>query len=528
MFEIDCSIKADLPTSPILRTETHDIQNLGFGIRPEVEPNDRIAATVTPTADYTINYISKFLDSLLPEISSLPRWSDDITEQFGTDLYDRMSVDSEVSAALDILAIASNSQDTRFIPAVDEGQPKYNMAKNIADFFTWMFNEYCEHAFDDIRYSIVKSALMYGSGVGEIRLGVIDSGKYRNYIGLKDIKHVNIKDYTYAVDNFNNLIGLVPTQNTNTGLIRHLLKDGEIKITSSDITRSTNDTLDMEPVRDYLSKIVPVSKFLIYTYHMKCNDPRGASAIRPAYTAWWVKQQTINEMLSWLEKFSQPSIIGEVSERAQDICIRNEAGVIISTTTAVQQLADQLEKFKSSSVLAVPSGTKVTALNASSGGDIFLKIIEWADQEISRAILKQHLATSEGLHQSRAASTVHQDILSLVVISIKNWQKRTTRRQLLRYLTILNFGERNSHLTPYIDIGDGDGFPLNPFEVSQLQGVGWFSPSQMPEIDRLLGLPVRSESTQELARIIQGGQPQPQTNGNGSNNGSGPEVGEPE
>ena len=93
---------------------------------------------------------------------------------------------------------------------------------------------------------------------------------------------------------------------------------------------------------------------------------------------------------------------------------------------------------------------------------------------------------------------MHQDILSLFVIGIKNWQKRILMRDFVRPLVELNFGPNSLPLAPKIDIGDGDGFPLNPFEVSQLQGVQWFSPSQFAEVDRLLGLPIRSESPETI------------------------------
>lgn len=488
--------------------EAHPIQVIGTPTSEQDPEKTRIASVVNTSVDLTMSYISNRFQSLLPTISSLPAWHDDITERFGPEIYDRMYKDSEIAASVDMLVAACTSQDIRFIPNVSEGDPGYKKSQRIADFFTWIVDEYISSiSFDEVRASSVLSALKYGNNVTEMTFGYIDSGRYKGLIGVQSVRNAEIREYSLVVDNFNNVIGIIPAVNRYGvgGFTEQLLSGfGGInstgdKITLDDITSGNEQKKKL--VEWFRQAIVPRRKLILYAWRPDRNDPRGTSAIRAAYSAWWLKQQVTNEMLSWLEKFSQPSIVGVTPEGAQDQCEYDNNNNVISRTSPTTQLLAQLQRFQGSSALAVPFGTKIELLTATGQGQVFLSVLAYANQEISRAILKQHLATSEGLHQSRAASTVHQDILSLVVIGLKNWQKRTLMRDFVRPLIELNFGPDALMYAPKIDIGDGDGFPLNPFEVSQLQGVNWFSPSQMAEIDKLLGLPVRSETPQEIQAI---------------------------
>lgn len=527
------------PTLPYV--ETHPLQVVGSNVTAQGEILPRIVADVTASADLTMQYISNKFMSLLPTISSLPPWSDDITERFGPEIYDRMYKDSEVAASLDMLVAAATSADIRFIPSVDIDDPGYEEARRIADFFTWMISDYMnEVSFDEIRSSSVLSALKYGNNVAEMTLGVVPTGRWRNFIAVQSIRDAQPREYSIVVDNFNNVIGIIPTVNRygiGGGSMEQFIGTFLNRNDSLTISDMQSSKPEKQKLVDYFrNALIPRRKFVMYSWRPVKSDPRGTSVLRAAYSAWWLKQQVVNEMLSWLEKFAQPSVVGATPENAQEQCEYDTEGNVISRVSPTTQLLTQLRKFQSSSALAVPYGTKIDLLTSTGQGQVFLAVLAYANQEIARAILKQHLATSEGMHQSRAASTVHQDILSLVVIGIKNWQKRVLMRDFVRPIVELNFGTAALSLAPKIDIGDGDGFPLNPFEVSQLQGVQWFSPSQFAEIDRLLGLPIRTESPETILAHFGGSlqedeatfdEPgaanQPTTinaNGNGDGNGS--------
>ena len=56
---------------------------------------------------------------------------------------------------------------------------------------------------------------------------------------------------------------------------------------------------------------------------------------------------------------------------------------------------------------------------------------------------------------------------------------------------LANWGKEYAHLAPSVDLGDGDGFPIDTTDVALLGQINWFTEEQKPKIDKVLGLPVR-------------------------------------
>jgi hypothetical protein len=65
-------------------------------------------------------------------------------------------------------------------------------------------------------------------------------------------------------------------------------------------------------------------------------------------------------------------------------------------------------QFRNASAIALPYGSQVNTINVSESGAVFFAGLDWADNAIRRAILKQHLATGEGQHQARGWFTDDQ------------------------------------------------------------------------------------------------------------------------
>ena len=85
---------------------------------PGFEP--RTATTIT-AADLARQYVASRLGfGIAPILSSLPNASDDLTQEFGVEIYDRIKQDAEVSAALDMLVMAATSAKPKFIPYTDK------------------------------------------------------------------------------------------------------------------------------------------------------------------------------------------------------------------------------------------------------------------------------------------------------------------------------------------------------------------------------------------------------------------------
>ena len=65
-------------------------------------------------------------------VRGLPPYIDDLTRDFGDDLYSRMLVDGQVAACITILKAAILEDGIHLSPAIDEEtDPQYELAKEI-------------------------------------------------------------------------------------------------------------------------------------------------------------------------------------------------------------------------------------------------------------------------------------------------------------------------------------------------------------------------------------------------------------
>jgi len=457
---------------PIRVRQISDIQG-----NPLVAGQRRVVARVATEADLTRDYVASNIISLLPALQSLPHAFDDLACDFGPEIYEQMANDPEVAASLGVLVLATCASEARLVPGVQPDHPDYGLAEQIAAFH----RQYLDRLdIDEWRMALTEGALRDGSSVAEIDYGIQSGGDYDGYLVATAIKPKLLRETSFVIDAYQNVIGLIATRLPNLVL----------PVGSYIPIHWQGDSL-LGPNEQVIRGLIPRSKFVVFTWRKRAGDPRGRSALRPAYPPYWIKQKTANEGVDWIARYIQPSIWGVTAQNAIAKCITNPDGseTIIEPT---DQLLAALSQFRNASVMALPFGSAINTIAVPEGAQVIFQVVmDWADREITRAILLQHLATGEGQHQARASSEVHQDVLSLLIIFVKTWQARQIRRDLLVPLTIANYGQQNAHLAPRLDLGDGDGFPITPAEVAALQTAGWFTEEQMPVVDRQLGLPVR-------------------------------------
>jgi hypothetical protein len=98
------------------------------------------------------------------------------------------------------------------------------------------------------------------------------------------------------------------------------------------------------------------------------------------------------------------------------------------------------------------------------------------------ALLGQTLATNEAQHESRAAATVHQDILALLIRYIKFWLADFVYHQLIVPWVRMNFGESAVPLAPTVSLGQTDPENLAAVAnaIAQMTSAGYWDATQMP------------------------------------------------
>lgn len=403
---------------------------------------------------------------------TLPNAIDDATADFGDDLYERMMFDPQVAAEINIFKAGILETGLTLTSAVrSRSDPDYEVAAEIADEAAHMIADF-DGTLDDILFNLL-DCVAFGNKVAEQTYKLAGARKDGRKILVLDKLKVRPRRATvFAVDIYLNVVGLLVRVPPNASPWSATMMFGP------------ND----EPFN-----LIPPQKFVINSFRQKDNDPRGTSLLRPAYQPWWMKQQMIPEYLRYLTQFASPSIYGIVGENATPQPDPNNPGATISVE---QVLLASLQALRNGTAGAFPFGTVIKEIMMNGDGAVFLKAFDHFDQQITKAILTQSLATEEGQHMARAAATVHQDVLDTLVRQGKLGFAKQFRNQLFKRWVSYNWGEAAVHLAPLVGLGKAitRDQPAMWTSISQLFNTGYLAPSQQQATDEMIGLPVRDES----------------------------------
>jgi hypothetical protein len=456
-------------------------------------------------------------------IRSLPQYIDDTTRDLGDDLYERMLLDPQVNSAIRLLKLSSLSNGVRLEPAVELDNDEYesgddeevqedNQPRNrvgqyrelnadelqdaaeaaqaeaerekaeveaelagaICDFCTECL-ENLNPGFLEVLYDLL-DALALGNRVAEqvYALDTDDDGKQR--LALKSLKVKPRQVVAFVVDPFMNVIGL-----------QAMIPGKGYPVVTGSVVGDPSQ----------LPNLLPREKFAVLTWNMVNGDPRGNSLLRPVYNPWWMKMQTWGEIAKYLAQFAGPSLIGTTAPGSVSVPTTDSMGNIIPgapLVTPEQAMLASLMNFRNGSVVAFPAGAKVDPINMSGDGQAFLSALNQFNGEISKGILCQTLATSEGVHDSRAASEVHQDVLDLVVNHVRQTVAGMIRRDILVPLVRYNWGDAVAkRLTPKVHLSQSQqhNWAKDAAAVSALVQASYLDPSQYKAMDARLGLPPR-------------------------------------
>lgn len=423
-------------------------------------------------ADLTEKYLGAGLVSFSASLQVLHNSSaDNLLCQHGYDIYRQMSQDPEVDASLDVLVQASSSQPIQAVTELTPEDKGYNKSLKYVDFINWVFNRL---DIDTWRREALRAALTFGNSASEIDWEIVQNGAYEDFASISNIRLQLPEHYGYIVDRWGEIYGVAPL-GTAAGLSFPL--GNLIPLSSTGLSKT-------------LANAVPRYKLSVWTWEKKGTDPRGVSILLPVYIPWWSKQRAIEEWSCWLGRYAQPSLWGTPGPDAAAICVRDASGreTYIQPTEA---LLKAMSNFKSASIMALPYGSELNMLQVGAGGaQPFIDSIRLFNTEITRGILGQHLATGEGENQSRAAAEVHGTVLKMLINSIRRFIAKQIQRDIIKPLIEANFGDVGL-LMPVVDLGDSDGWPATITEIGVLFQAGYFAESQLAEIDRRLGMPVR-------------------------------------
>jgi len=192
-------------------------------------------------------------------------------------------------------------------------------------------------------------------------------------------------------------------------------KDNQLKIING--SKEKNNVIDL-----------PKFKFLLARHQPTFDNPYGERILSRCYWPVKLKQSSIESWVQLIEKFGIPYLIGVVSDTATEI--EKEAVIdslleMIENNVATRGVSDTIE-IKDRSTYDV--------------GQMFEKMVEFQNKEISKAVLSVTLTVDVGTSGSYKASDVHRQMLEYIGISDKKIIE-AAMNQLFDYYTELNYGK---------------------------------------------------------------------------------------
>jgi hypothetical protein len=412
----------------------------------------------------------------------LPWAFDEITGEFGLEVYEKMLLDSQVSACITLWKASILEEGVELSCALEDPlDPDYDKAKEIVDAARIMLDQ-LDPSFEDSLWNML-DAIVFGHKVGEL---VYEIRKDR-----LDLAHLKVKpsrSIAFVVDDKINVLGIL-----------------------GDLYGIGTITLDSQQ-----AVFLPREKFAILTFRPKDSDPRGTSLLRPAYDPWWRKTQLKPEYMKYMAQFASPSVIGYTPEDSTledadtaDTTIGQDPDAADPTKlTPEEAMVVTLIKWRNGVAAAFPGGAKVDLVQSTGDGAAFLNAIGECNLEITKGILTQQLATEEGQFMARAAATVHQDVLDTLIRQGKRHLVKMIKHDILERWIAYNWGpDAAVRLVPNVTLGTVEHQDRSPLynAIANLVRSGFFTEAQLVEVDKLLSLPVRVPGDPRIA--APGGQP---------------------
>ncbi len=411
-------------------------------------------------------------------VQTLPTAHDDLTQDFGWDVYDQMALDPQIHAGRRILVTAALNQPVQFsIPvprqlADGADNPQYTRAAKLTAFIRDGFRR-LPVPLETTLFEMATTALTHGHCLAEKVEGP-PARVLPNYGPLRvlaDLKPRPLTVYRFVQDRYANTLGVTPadTPTGRTTAQRGHLADG--------------------------APIYGMEHFALLTWDGKHRDPRGQSLLRAAFGAWWKKRQAEPGLLAYLARFGQPSLDLEMAPNTPEQVPDPTTGALVNSRDLYLAMG---EAYQAGGIQVRPPGSKSALQEANGDGAAYINAEALWNREISMALLGQTLATNEAQHESRAAATVHQDILALLIRYIKFWLADFVYHQLIVPWVRINFGDSAVPLAPTVSLGQTDPENLAAVAnaIAQMTSAGYWDAAKMPpdigaQLDVRLNFPER-------------------------------------
>jgi len=176
----------------------------------------------------------------------------------------------------------------------------------------------------------------------------------------------------------------------------------------------------------YWGEELPPKKFLCPQNNPSYDNPYGERVLSRVFWPVTFKKGGLKFWVVFTEKYGIPHLIGKHPRGA--------------TKEETDKLADLLEEMIQDAIAVIPddSSVEIQEANKSSSAEIFEKLIDKMNSEISKAILGQTLTTEIGTTGSYAASNTHMAVRQDIIDADKKLVEKTVN-QLIQWIYEINF-----------------------------------------------------------------------------------------
>lgn len=178
---------------------------------------------------------------------------------------------------------------------------------------------------------------------------------------------------------------------------------------------------------------VPKYKFILSRHQPTFDNPYGEKILSKCYWPVKLKQSSIESWNELIEKYGVPYLIGVVSDTA----------TAADKEVVIDDLLDMIEN----NVVTRGESQQIEIKEQTSYdvGQMFEKMVEFQNKEISKAVLSVTLTVDVGKSGSYRASDVHRQMLEYIGISDKKIVEGGLN-QMFDYYTELNYGKSSEKI----------------------------------------------------------------------------------
>lgn len=187
-----------------------------------------------------------------------------------------------------------------------------------------------------------------------------------------------------------------------------------------------DNNLKFRTKENYYGEIVPDKKFLLAQNNPSYENPYGERTLSRCFWSVTFKKGGLKFWVIFTEKYGMPHLIGKHPRGA--------------TKEETNSLADMLEEMVQDAIAVIPddSSVEIQEANKTSSAEIYDKLIDKMNAEISKAILGQTLTTEIGSTGSYAAANTHMQVRQDIIDSDKKLVECVIN-QLIKWIYEINF-----------------------------------------------------------------------------------------